>query len=182
MSIIIFDTETTGLPSPIIKGLDSQPHIVEFAAIKLDGNTLEEIDRIQFLVKPPISMPIEVVKIHGITDAKLEHENPFSFYYQPLVDFFIGTEIIIAHNVAFDICMLKFELQRLGRITQFPWPPIHICTVNQTIKMLNYRLTLMQLYEHLFKRPFVDAHRAMNDVGALTSIVRELVKRELLKV
>ena len=70
--MIAFDTETTGLP---IKGelsspLKMQPHIIEFAAIKLDDETLEETDRLHFFCKPPISIPAVITKITSIDDAK----------------------------------------------------------------------------------------------------------------
>jgi len=43
---IIFDTETTGLPVNSIIDIKKQPEIIEFAAIKIDDETLDEIDRL----------------------------------------------------------------------------------------------------------------------------------------
>ena len=42
--MIVFDTETTGLPLPETAPLESQPRIIEFAGIKLDHD-IKEIDR-----------------------------------------------------------------------------------------------------------------------------------------
>jgi DNA polymerase III epsilon subunit-like protein len=182
MSIIIFDTETTGLPVTSIKGLEAQPHIVEFAAIKLEEGSLEEIDRLEFLVKPPIKMDEKVIKIHGIKNEDVENKDPFSKYYMDLVKFFFGTKYLIGHNISFDMNMLKFEMQRLGRTTQFPWCPIQICTMNQTKSLAGYNLNLSKLYDHLFKEEFKDAHRAMADVEALTRIVRKLVEDGVMKI
>lgn len=46
---IVFDTETTGLLKPESAPLSEQPQIIEFAGIKVDFDTLEEIDRLEFL-------------------------------------------------------------------------------------------------------------------------------------
>ena len=69
--MIVFDTETTGLPAADAAPLAKQPHIIEFAAIKLDEDTLEEVSRLEFLSKPPIDLPPIITKITGITDADL---------------------------------------------------------------------------------------------------------------
>jgi len=174
--MIIFDTETTGLLKSSIVDLDQQPKIIEFAAIKLNDQTLEEVDRIEFLVNPGYSLPKEIIKITGLNDSDLVDAKPFTDYYEPLVHFFLGEKYLIAHNVSFDVGMLTTELSRMGRLTQFPWPPIQICTVNKTMKIKGYRLKLSILYSHLFGEDFKEAHRAMNDVMALVRCVKTLIK------
>lgn len=169
--MIVFDTETTGLPVAMNMPLDRQPHIIEFAAIKLDDDTLEEKDRIEFLCKPPISIPPIITNITGITDDKLKDEKPFSAYMKPLVNFFIGEKVLIAHNIDFDRKLLMFELSRMGMMTNFPWPPIHICTVEKTTFIKGHRLKLGELYEIATGNKIKDAHRAMNDVEALCASI-----------
>lgn len=178
--MIIFDTETTGLLKASIVDLDKQPKIIELAAIKVDDKTLEEVDRIEFLVQPGHELPKEIIKITGLTDEKLKDAKTFEHHYPKLVDFFLGEKYLVAHNISFDMGMLKNDLARIGRMTQFPYPPVQICTVNQTFKIKGYRLNLSALHQHLFGETFKEAHRAMTDVEALTRCVRELINKQMI--
>jgi DNA polymerase III epsilon subunit-like protein len=178
--MIIFDTETTGLLKASIVDLDKQPNIIEFAAIKLDDKTLDEVDRIEFLVHPQHELSKEIIKITGLTDEKLKDAKTFEHHYEKLVDFFIGERFLIAHNIAFDVGMLRNDLARIGRQTQFPYPPRQICTVVQTMKIKGYRLNLTALHTHLFGEAFKDSHRAMTDVEALTRCVKELINQKMI--
>lgn len=179
--MIIFDTETTGLINASIVDLDKQPKIIEFAAIKLCDKTLQEVDRIEFLVQPNFALPAVITKITGLTDAKLKDAKTFEHHYPALADFFLGERILIAHNIAFDMGMLKNDLARIGRATQFPYPPNQVCTVNKTLQIKGYRLKLGALHSHLFGEDFPEAHRAMVDVEALTRCVKKLILTEQLK-
>lgn len=178
--MIVFDTETTGLPKPISVPLADQPQIIEFAAIKLDDKTLKERDRIEFLVNPGSPLPTEILKISKLTDDMLRGQPLFPSYYQQLVDFYLGEKFMVAHNLAFDRSLLSFELQRIDKLLQFPWPPRHICTVEASYYIHGYRLNLTKLHMHAFGKAFADAHRAMNDVEALVSCVRWLRKQKAL--
>jgi len=180
--MIIFDTETTGLIKANIVDLDKQPKIIEFAAIKLDDKTLEEVGRIEFLVNPKEPLDKFIVKLTGITDAKIKNEKSFEHHYEKLADFFLGEKYLLAHNIAFDMGMLKNDLARIGRLTQFPYPPIQICTVVQTFQIKGYRLNLSKMHQHLFGEDFPEAHRAMNDVEALTKCVKNLINNQIIKL
>lgn len=179
---IIFDTETTGLNKASVVSVNMQPKIIEFAAIKIDDSTLEEVERLEFFVNPQELITPEITKLTGIRNDQLATAKTFAEHYQELVKFFLGEKYVAAHNVAFDINMLKYELIRINKLTNFPFAPVHICTANQTIKLRGFRLSLTILHEYLFETPIVDAHRAMNDVEALTRIFRELVKRQIIKI
>lgn len=184
--MIIFDTETTGLPKSSIVDLKSQPKIIEFAAIKLcdksyfkDGSFIE-IGRLDFLINPDEKLPSITTTITGIKDEDLKDQKTFSAYYSKLVDFFLGEKYLFAHNMQFDISLLNFELMRIGRETQFPFPPIQICTVNKTYHINNYRLSLSKLYKHLFNKEMKEAHRAMVDVEYLTDCVKSLLTKKII--
>lgn len=187
--MIVFDTETTGLPNRGSVPLSKQPHIIEFAAIKFDDESLEEVDRIEFLCKPPLAMLDPVItKITGITMQKVIRDDgtpsrylsdklPFKAYFSKLSDFFLGERKAYAHNMSFDLQMMGFEMERLEKTCKFPWVPDPICTVEKTYKFKNHRLKLIELYEYLFGKTFEGAHEAMNDVEALSECVIELIKR-----
>jgi DNA polymerase-3 subunit alpha len=180
--MIIFDTETTCLAKPLAARLSDQPQIIEFAAIKLDDVTLNEVGRISLLINPCKELDPVITKITGITDSNLKVQKSFPHHIAAISDFFLGERYSLAHNHAFDSSMLEFELKRLDMLTKFPWPPKQICTVEASFPIKNFRLNLTKLHGHLFGKDFPVAHRAMADVEALTRCVVELIKRGLIKL
>ena len=172
MSYIIFDQETTGLLVPDGTPVEMQPKAIEFAAIKTDDK-FNEIARIEFMCNPGFPLSDIIKKITGITDDDLKDKPPFSANMKDLCDFFLGTEFLIAHNITFDIGILKYELMRLGRLTSFPWPPRQICTIEKSFHINGYRLNLTKLYKLATGKDQIEgAHRAMRDVEALVDCVR----------
>ncbi len=166
MKIALFDTETTGLLKPEITDLNKQPYITEFYACKIDEE-FNLLDDIETYVKPPISIPEEVIRISKITDEMVKDAPIFPHIYSTLARFFTGVDIIVAHNLPFDIGMLHNELRRIDKVTQFPWPRYQICTVEKTMHLRGHRLNLAKLHQLALGKPFKDAHRAKQDVHAL---------------
>jgi DNA polymerase III epsilon subunit-like protein len=173
--LIVFDTEATNLLKPDVAPLSEQPHLVEFAGIKLD-NKLKEIDRLEFMVDPGVPFPADFVKITGITEEMVRGKKPLIAFYPQLAEFFRGEKEMAAHNVAYDRGILKYSLMRMDKLLNFPWPPIHLCTVEASMFLRNYRLKLSLLHEQITGKPHKDAHRAMADVEALVTCVRWLRK------
>jgi|TARA_R100000306_G_C4320236_1_gene114786 DNA polymerase-3 subunit alpha (Gram-positive type) len=174
--MIVFDLETTGLPKAEGSDLNNQPKIIEFGAIKLDDN-LKEISRLEFFCNPGHELNQHIIKITGITDEMLKDEKPFVAYYKDLCDFFLGEREIVAHNLQFDRKILRFELERIDKITKFPWPPDHICTVEIGQRVWGQMRKLGSIYEELFGMKIEGAHRSINDVEATVKIV-EWYKKE----
>ncbi len=178
--MIVLDTETTNLTVPDAAPLEQQPSIVEFAAIKLDDKTLKQVARMEFMCKPHTIIPPDSIAITGITNDMVKDKPPFAAYYMQLVDFFLGERVIVAHNLAFDLSCIKYELIRIGKLTAFPWPPQQICTVEKTVHILGHRMNLGALHLHLTKKEHTDAHRAMADVEALVRCVGALRKLKVI--
>ena len=109
--MIVFDTETTGLPLPEHAPLSSQPKIIEIACIKLDFN-LKEVERFDALVNPEMPIPKAASAVNNISDEDVKDKPPFAGIYNDLCNFFLGEKTIFAHNCPFDMNMLKFELNR----------------------------------------------------------------------
>lgn len=175
--MIIWDTETTGLVKPSTVPLSEQPKIIEFAGIKVDNKTLKEVARLEFLVNPEQILDPIITKITRITDAMLEKEEPFIAHYEELADFYVGETHMAAHNLGFDRDMLTFDLTRIDKLRNFPWPMRHICTVEASYPIRNHRLKLSMLHEIVKGAQHKEAHRAMADVEALTECVRWLKKK-----
>jgi len=172
--MIIFDTETTGLPKKKNQPMDEHPEIVEFAAIKVDFNTLERIDSMEFLCKPMRPSDEGAFKTHGITEEMLKDEKPFKAHYLWLAKFFLGARYLAAHNVNFDEYMLWTEFTRMDKITKFPWPPERICTVEKSMSIQNGKRSkldfLVEHYLGIKKRK--GSHRAMKDVEDLYEVIK----------
>ena len=184
--MIVFDLETTGLPKAEGSDLDIQPRIIEFGAIKLNdeqlynglgsAGTLKEIDRLEFFCNPGHMLDPKITKITGITDEMLKDEKPFVAYYKKLCEFFLGEEHIFAHNLPFDRKILKFELERLDKLTKFPWPYNHICTVEVGESVWGKKKKLGDIHEELFGAKIDGAHRSINDVEATVRIIEWYIK------
>jgi DNA polymerase III epsilon subunit-like protein len=175
--MIVFDLETTGLPLADGADLNLQPHITEFGAIKLDED-LKETDVLEFLVNPGVPLDPKITKITGLTDDMLKDQKPFIAKLDQIVDFFLGERILVAHNLPFDRAILKFELERVGRILSFPWPPEHICTVEVGETVWNKKRKLGDIYLEVTGQEHKGAHRSIADVRALIEIVRWYKKED----
>jgi len=176
MSIIVFDTETTGLLGPMAMGVELQPHCIEFHGIKLN-DSLEVIDTLSFRSKPPVPITEGASRVNGITNEMLVNEQPFAHHFISLAKFFCGTETTVGHNIMFDKMILYWELVRLDMTLNFPWPMQAICTVETCQKQLGHRQTLADMHERLFGTNFTGAHTAMGDCEVTMKCFIEFVKR-----
>lgn len=174
--MIAFDTETTGLARPDACDLNLQPYMTEIYLCKFDykGKIISEFET---FVKPPVPIPEIVTKITGIDDATVFNAPTFIEIYDDLCDFILGEKTIFAHNCAFDISVLNFELKRHGLETKFPWPPYQCCTVEASFPISNKRLTLDKLYQIATgKTEIHKRHRAGGDVKVMVECIAWLKK------
>ena len=119
MKLLIFDTETTGLP-PKSKTLKNEelhlwPHVVQFSYIVYDTSTHRIIKIKDDIIHIPIVMCQEVIDIHGITNemakASTCHvEDSLQEFYAD----YLKVDQLIAHNFQFDWNMIQIELMRLA--------------------------------------------------------------------
>lgn len=174
MKAVLFDTETTGLIDNSGRPLDKQPHVIEFSAVLID-HEFEVIEKLDFLINPGVKISKEITEITHITNEDLIGKPKFQDRLDEIRALFGKADIVVAHNLSYDMSMINFELQRLG--VGIRWPEIKICTVEKTEYLKGHRLSLAALHELLFNETFSNAHRAANDVAALTRCYVELVKR-----
>jgi len=174
-TIIITDTETTGLVKPIPTDIQFQPFMTEIYACKMNG-LFEFIEEIDTLVKPPIPISPEITKITGITDATVAGAPSFANIYPELNSFFCGADAVVGQNIEFDINILHYELMRHDWDKKFCWPSRHICTIEASYHYKNKRMKLADLHEHLFGETFKDAHRAKGDVMATVRCFIKMVE------
>lgn len=185
MKAIIFDTETTGLIKNRKIPLNKQPEIIEFYGEYVDLKTGSVLDSLELLIRPNHiindKLPPIIEKITGLDYNKDLSDKPNykelsstiqQFFYQP------DCNCAIAHNMGYDKEMIDIECERIG--TPFDWPERLLCTIEQTMHLKGYRLNLNKLHNELFKEDFENAHRARNDVKALTKCCVELHKQGII--
>ena len=180
MKVLILDTETTGLIGNHSIAIEKQPEVIEYFAHIVDLGTGKTSKKINTLIKPRI-FPMSVKTITEtktkITNDMLRQAPSFRDVSGAIKAQIESAPMIIAHNAAFDREMLGLEYERLE--INIKWPRC-ICTVEQTLALKGYRLSLTNLHLALFDKAFPEAHRAENDVKALTKCCVELFKRSML--
>ena len=101
-AFVAIDVETTGLKP-------STQRMIEIALIRYrDG---EEVDRFNRLLNPGRRIPAYITKLTSIHNEDVEDAAVFSDLATEIVEF-IGEDVLVGHNVGFDIGFLNAELQR----------------------------------------------------------------------
>ena len=184
MKLLIFDTETTGLPLkklPAEKEPGNWPHIVSISWVILDSSTNEILTQQNFVVKPDgWQIPAESTAIHGISHDLAEKTGKELAYVMCV---FLEEEydVLVAHNIEFDINVLisaiKWDLKLC-----LPLFPKQICTMKLSKNIcklpgnFGYKYPkLKELYFHAFQKyPFeAKLHNSMYDVLILTELVQK---------
>jgi len=119
MLIMIFDTETTGLPKTKIihpGKLNLWPHIVQLSYVLLDVEK-QSFNKVQdsiISVGHGITIPEESSKIHGITQTiSLEQGIPIEDALETFIDDFSKVSEIVGHNIEFDVNIVLVEAMRI---------------------------------------------------------------------
>ncbi len=147
---VAFDTETTGL-SPY-------SHVVEIGAVKFLGNRV--IDTFSYLVKPPIPIPREATRIHGITNDMVKGRETFGVVGRRFLRF-IEDAILLAHNAPFDLKVLTVELKRYNlSIPENPVIDTYELSRSFFPELPSHSLPYLK---KVWKSPFSKSHRALLD-------------------
>ena len=169
--IIVFDTETTGLPLHPDAPLAKQPKIIEFGAAVLEqGKIVEEAS---FLINPLEPLTPVIIKITGLTDDDLKNQEPFADHLPALIELFKSCGHVMAHNLPFDRAMIMNEVARVPTAGKFPWPERETCTVGLYKEQWGFNPNMRKLYEDVMGKPLEQTHRALDDARALVEIIQE---------
>lgn len=184
MIVLILDAETTGFSVPLAK-LEAQPSVIEIfmALVNLKSGQIPKT--YETLIKPPAPLSDKpapnsrktISEITGITNDALADAPAFKDVSKIIFDWIERAPAVIAHNLAFDSSMLDLEAERLGY--KIKWPR-KICTIEQTIAIRGYRLSLANLHSELFNESFTGAHRARKDVEVLIKCCMKLHERGMI--
>jgi len=186
MKVLIFDTETTGLPKTRAKAIlqrNNWPHIVSISWLVMDSNTNEILTQKSYVVKPEgWEIPEESTKIHGISTEFAEKTGA------PLKDVmreFLETprDMIVAHNLEFDEnVVINAMYWDLENHRFYGFEPPKFCTMVSSTEMCKlpkrfgygYKSPkLSELYEHVFRtKPILaQLHGSMYDAKILADIL-----------
>jgi len=159
---IIFDIETTGLDS-------SYDEIIEIGAIRIENNKV--VSKFQSLVKPNIEIDDYISELTGITNDMVKDAPKIEDVLPQFMEF-VGNEILIGHNVNFDI---NFIYDNLYRNNYKVLKNDFIDTMRLARKLLpdlsHHRLIDIADY---FNIDFSNNHRALRDCEITLSIYENL--------
>lgn len=185
MRILIFDTETSGLPqdrNASIISTSRWPYILQLSYILYDSSNNAIIEYNDHIVKIPDEVNIDPnsIKIHKITrDICNLNGLPIVNILNNFNNVLLKTDIIVGHNLQFDKNIIMVEFIR-NRITH-NFNPGNIaipcfCTMQNSINICNLTYKrrdgslvpkypkLLELYKHYFYDEPSGLHNAMNDV------------------
>lgn len=161
----VVDLETTGL-SP------TSDSIIEFAAVKVRDGLV--VDQYSTLINPETPICREVTMLSGITDEMLQNA-PLIEAVLPECIQFIGLDIIVGHNISFDLSFLQPAAHALG----LPLDNDYVDTLQLSRRLCpeleNHKLCTLQQH---FGVENPDAHRALSDCLCTHGCYQKL--RELL--
>ncbi|GEO78565.1 DNA polymerase III PolC [Companilactobacillus mindensis DSM 14500] len=119
---VIFDTETTGLSAVY----DS---IIEIGATKMLNG--EVIDRFDEFINPGHPLSEVTTNLTSITNEMVENAPDETVIISKFMDF-IGDDILVGHNVTFDMGFMNVALTRMGR-PRLAMPVIDTLEMSRTL-------------------------------------------------
>ncbi len=185
MSILFFDTETTNLPDYKSPPNPRQPHVVQLAAVLVDGAA--ERSLVTLIQPAGWTIHADAARVHGITMEKAQSEGlPIAEAVGKFDELLAQARLVVAHNIRFDRLLMDSEYLRLGR--QAKWPRA-FCTMQECTNIVrimgNYGKfkwpTLEETYRHFFGKAPANAHDALGDVQACREIFNRLAEKELVQ-
>lgn len=187
--ILVYDTETTGLPlfrQP--SDHRDQPHLVEIAGLLYDDDKL--VDAFEAIIRPDgwFSGP-EALAAHGITHERAMDEGiAEADALAGILALQARALLRVAHNESFDQRIVRIAIKRYrDETTAREWEAAPtfctcnaatpLCQLPPTPKMIAARLgkrfknpNLAEALHHFTGETHVDAHRARSDAEACARI------------
>ena len=167
MRVLVFDTETTGLPASrhaSYTEVDKWPHIVQLSFVLYDIESRELLAARDYIIGLPSGVHITPgsQKIHGITESRCRrHGVPLVAALTEFVRIREKADIVVAHNLSFDKRVLLSSAVRSGFGTRLFGGAKEFCTMESSkdipvVVATNSRgpynkfPTLVELHRHLF--------------------------------
>jgi len=162
---VVVDLETTGArPGP--------GKITEIGAVRIEG--LQQVGTFETLVNPLRPIPHMIVQITGITPQMVRSAPRIEQVMPHFLDF-TRDAVIVAHNAAFDLGFLNYELTRLrgSRLGEGAIDTVSLARYAAP-GLTNYKLGTVA---EAMGSPVVANHRALADAEATAHVFLTLVGR-----
>ena len=157
---VVVDLETTGLDP-------KNNHIIEAAALRIRHG--QEAGTFSSFINPGVVLAPFITGLTGITDAMLENAPPIEEVLPAFLDF-IGGDIVVGHNVNFDI---NFIYEASVALTGRPFSNDFVDTLRLSRRLYreerHHRLSDLIVRFHIGDT--VD-HRALSDVRQTDQCLR----------
>lgn len=176
--LLVFDTETTGLPQftkyrgyhePKNTQFYDKARVLSISWILIDETTMRESDPQTYYIKPDgFKISPESILIHGITEELANEKGvPISVVFATLKSALHNVTHIIAHNISFDVHVLASECHRynMHALATDLKSKQRYCTMAEGKKVLRLPKNpkLGELYHTLFAKNIENAHDAKYD-------------------
>jgi len=161
----VFDTETTGLDP------DGGDEIISIGAIRIVNNKIVYQDLFEELVDPKRDIPLESYNIHGINYEMVAGKKDINAVL-PLFKNYTSQSVLVGHNIAFDMKMLKVKEQTTN--IKFSNPVLDTLLLSAILHPSQEKHDM----ESIAKRLGVDIlgrHTALGDAIATAEIFLELI-------
>ncbi len=156
-NFVAIDFETTGLDP-------QSEQIVEIGAVKVECGQI--VDRFHQYVNPGKPMPAEAAAVNHITDSMLA-DNPRIYQVLPDLLHFIGSDILVAHNAAFDFKFLAVACMRY----RFRIPSLWFDSMDLRLLWPDLKSKKMQAFLDAAGIENSQAHSAAGDADALARLM-----------
>ena len=186
MKVLVFDTETTGLPSEknaSIKDINKWPHIIQLSFVLYDTDNNKTLSCFDNIIKldNDVNISEKSIELHKITRViSKRKEIPIKEAIENFNIVLKTCDIVIAHNLSFDKKMIMVESIRLNMNQYFTSTPgkgvkeyctmlntFSLCKIEKINKMGNKYFkypTLSELHIYLFGNIPINVHDSMADV------------------
>lgn len=168
--IIFFDLETTGVNQ-------DKDSIIQIAAIKINTETDDIVDKINEYIKPEINYSISIGAYlkHGITPEFLDDKQTLRDLAPRIIEFFGNNIPVCTYNGnRFDIPFLQKELMRIGYSINFMDRDCYDVFCEETRRHgNNLESTYKRYYGRTMEEDNLSAHNALSDVEATYKIFKK---------
>jgi DNA polymerase III epsilon subunit-like protein len=196
MLVLVFDTETTGLPQSKIISPDTLklwPHIVQFSYVIYDTDANDIVVSMDNIIKVEEDVVISdgSIELHGITKEISQNKGcKISKTLNIFLKYLKTVNVLVGHNIEFDIKMVKVELLRLiysdmsdeksRKYKNYLYDLSNFeniyCTMKSSIELCSIKTLdkfgkeynkypkLIELHQKLFNSTPTNLHNSFNDI------------------
>jgi DNA polymerase-3 subunit epsilon len=165
ISYTVFDTETTGL-NP-----DGGDEIVSIGAVRIVNNRIVYQDFFEELVNPNRDIPMKSYQIHGINYEMVMGKDPIERVL-PRFRQFAEDTVLLGHNIAFDMKMLKVKETSTG--IRFNNPTLDTLLLSAVLHPIHEQHDIENIAKRLGVN-IIGRHTALGDAITTAEIFKRLI-------